>query len=238
MSNREKIEDRIKKLLELANSANEHEANLALQRASELMMEHGVSEGDLIDSPFKGEPGQEYIFQQSREVFNIALMQIMARAFGGRIININENYKHHLFGTDAIRSTIKAMYEYSMSTIDRLTEAEMASPQDLPPFAKAGAKTKYKNRFRSGIAFGMIETLTGIRDKNRRETSGSNEFGLMVLNSWKKTDALVNKEYPKLGHSSRRSSTFGGAGFSAGKTAGRNVGFNKQAGGGSQKRLN
>lgn len=238
MVDREKIEDRIKKLLELANSANEHEANLALQRANDLMNAHGVTEGDLIDSPFRGDPGHEYIWQVSREVFNISLMQIMARAFGGRIININTKWKHHLFGTDAIRVTIKAMYEYSMGTIDRLTEREMRNPQDLPPFVASGERTKYKNRYRSGLAFGMIETLTAIRDQNSRKHTGADQFGLMVMDSKRKTDNLVKLEYPKLGKGNYGSSTWGGAGFSTGKTDGRGVGFNRQTGAGSQKRLN
>ena len=104
MTDRNKVEEKIKKLLELANSANEHEANLALQRANELMNAHGVSEGDLIDSPFKGEAGQEYIWQLSREGFNISLMQITARAFGGRIINMlstaieEPSWRWHTYG--------------------------------------------------------------------------------------------------------------------------------------------
>ena len=126
----------------------------------------------------------------------------------------------------------------TMGTIDRLAIAEMRNPQGLPGWVSTGEKTKYKNRFRSGLAFGMIETLTAIRDQNRRQNSDSTQFGLMVMDSKRKTDSLVNLEYPSLGHSNHGSATFGGAGFSAGKETGRNVGFNRQTGGGSQKRLN
>lgn len=49
MSNQ--IVERVKKLLALAKSSNEHEAALAMQKASELMLEHGIKEitGDVIE---------------------------------------------------------------------------------------------------------------------------------------------------------------------------------------------
>lgn len=45
-----KILERIKKLMALASSSNEHEAALALQKAQELMAEHNLTEGKVLAS--------------------------------------------------------------------------------------------------------------------------------------------------------------------------------------------
>ena len=45
----ENYKEKIKKLLALSESSNEHEAKAALLKAKQLMMEHKITESDLVD---------------------------------------------------------------------------------------------------------------------------------------------------------------------------------------------
>jgi hypothetical protein len=53
MNPNEKIIDRIKKLLELATSSNEHEATLAMEQASRLMAKYSITNASLNDTERK-----------------------------------------------------------------------------------------------------------------------------------------------------------------------------------------
>lgn len=65
----DKLQDRIRKLLQLAGSANEHEAALAMEKAAALMREHGISKEDVSDSPFAGRPEFEEICRHVRRLW-------------------------------------------------------------------------------------------------------------------------------------------------------------------------
>lgn len=231
---KEKIEDRIKKLLKLAGSGNEHEANLAMERAAGLMAEHGISKEDISDSPFAGRPDFEKIWQLTREAFNGPLVYAISLAFGGNCVSLRNEAKYDVLGTKAVMTTIKGMYEYSLTTIDRLTQAHMKAPE-LPPFAGNGERKKYANRYRAGLASGMTQTLVEIKRQNQKAKTSQTEYGLVLVSNDQKVTLALKEKYPRLGSSSSRA--LGGAGFSNGRADGRGVGFSKQSKGRGQALL-
>lgn len=229
----EKIEAKIKKLFKLAASSNEHEAQLAMERAAELMEQYSISKDDLDESPFAGETTSENIWQLTKERFNGPLVYAIGQAFGGECIGLSGAAKFDVIGSQAVIATIKGMYEFALSTIDRLTHHHMKHPE-LPPYASKGERVKYKNRYRSGLASGMMETLDKIAKQNKGETAKKSEYGLVLLTNSEKVQRFTKEKYPRLVTS--RTKTLSGAGFSNGKADGRNVGFSGQVGrGGSQK---
>lgn len=230
---KEKIEDRIKKLLQLAGSGNEHEANLAMERAAALMAEHGISKEDVSDSPFAGNPEFEKIWQLTREAFNGPLVNAITQAFGGSCVSLAQS-KYDVLGTKAILVTIKGMYEYSLTTIDRLTLAHMKAPE-LPPFAGQGERVKYRNRYRNGLACGMMDTLRAIKRQNEQAKAGQGDYGLVLVSNAQKVSVALKNKYPRLGTGSCK--ILGGAGFGNGKADGRGVGFSKQSKGRGQALL-
>ena len=233
MSN-EKLIDRIKKLYALAGSANEHEASLAMERAADLMREHGISKEAVSDSPFAGDPTFEAVWQLTREAFNGPLVYAIAKAFGGSTVGMPGEGKYDVLGTPAIIVTIKGMYEFSLLTIDRLTHHEMQAP-DLPPFASGAEKTKYKNRYRAGLASGMMETLNAITRQNAQAQRDKSQYGLVLVTNSQKVQVALKQKYPRLTNSSSRG--LGGHGFGNGKATGRGVGFSKQTGNGSGQKM-
>lgn len=130
------IKDKIKKLLALSSSENEHEASVALQKASELMLSHNVSKDELRDDPFLGEVKFEevhYIFNDNADE---ALIYWIAEAFGARCVDIIDTDYGQLFGTKATRQTTLLMYEYACNTINKLTAAqELHKSHTIAPLA-------------------------------------------------------------------------------------------------------
>jgi len=230
----EKMQEKIKKLFALAGSGNEHEAELAMERAAALMEAHGINKEDLDDSPYSGEATSENIWKLTREGFNGPLVYAIGKAFGGDTVGLTGTGKFDVIGTPAIIATIKGMYEFSLETIDRLTFHHMKNPE-LPPYASAAEKTKYKNRYRSGLASGMMETLNKIAAHNKKEQAAQSQYGLVLVTNSQKVERYTKEKYPRLMSSSTRA--LSGAGFGNGKRDGRNVGFSKQAGSGERKLL-
>lgn len=230
----DKLQDRIRKLLQLAGSANEHEAALAMGKAAAMMREHGISKEDVSDSPFAGRPEFEEIWQLTREAFNGFLVYAISNAFGGTTVSLRGVGKFDVLGTPAVVATIKGMYEYSLTTIDRLTAAHMKHPE-LPPFAKKVERMKYANRYRAGLASGMCQTLNAIKAENDKAKRAGSEYGLVLVSNADKIKLALRDKYPRLGHAS--SSALSGAGFSNGRSDGRDVGFSRQSKGRGQALL-
>ena len=68
----EKIIERIKKLLELSKSSNEHEAAIAASRAAELMMDHQISEAEIHSSSVRAEPVVEEMIDKEGKIVDLA----------------------------------------------------------------------------------------------------------------------------------------------------------------------
>lgn len=86
---RESVLERVKKLLELAKSDNEHEAAAAAARAAELCLKHEIEEADLEAAKPAGEQqvhpaADETIDRDKRAVtWKIYLKMGLCSAFGG-----------------------------------------------------------------------------------------------------------------------------------------------------------
>ena len=118
-----KILNRVKNLLDLAGSDNEHEATLALLHAHKLIREHNISEAELnkdkektISVGCEVVELYEYGYPWSRNLFGKVAQAYHCRAIFIRVrskINpTKENYAGHLFGTEGDRATVKMMYTY------------------------------------------------------------------------------------------------------------------------------
>lgn len=218
MKSQSSIKERIKKLLALAQSANENEANLAFERAAELMFEHSIDKNDMKENLFDGPIGNEKIDRITAEVLNDFLIVPLCGAFRCQCVSLKKSKQFDIFGTESARETTKAMYEYCLETITRITKNHVATVKLFGIYADR----KYINRYRAGIASGMIETLRAIASKY-----GSDTGNKAVLE-------YKMKVYKSLRPSRTITSTWGGNGFSSGKDMGQNVGFSKQAKGNSQ----
>lgn len=77
----EKILERIKKCLALANSGNEHEAAEALRRAQTLMNQYGINEQEIQFSSLRSEVSKSKV-QAKPSLHYATLINVIAKAFG------------------------------------------------------------------------------------------------------------------------------------------------------------
>ncbi len=80
------IEDRIRKLLALADSPNEHEAAAAAEKAQELMLRHGIELATVAASAHQPLKVDEHVVSGKVDPWRRILASAVARSAGGRVV--------------------------------------------------------------------------------------------------------------------------------------------------------
>ena len=188
-SKREKIKQRIEKLINLSgNNPSEEEANSAAKRAAELMTEYGIEKIEL----FKSQDtmySAEFIVTKDiniRDNWRVSLSMMVAKYSGGRTLYNKRANAIYWFAIDreAIDS-IREIYFWIEKQFHRLTELSFAMEKITnpnPPHGKA-----YKNSYRLGL-------LTGLQDRYL-EIQNANSTALVLLSD--AVDRKVNEVVPR-----------------------------------------
>ena len=229
---REKIIDRITKLLALSQSDNQHEAELAAKRASELMEKHQISESAILID----ETGVEHIKEERYEVMGqkmrLLWIEILAggcaKMFDGAILvgsglhGTRFRWVGHQSDIEAMKALFEHLYQSWFSIVKNDLEeskfdAQFAGtkwqPRDTMKF-KQGHGTAYA----SAIYFRCVE-LARMRNSNVAD-SGSSGTALVLC----KDQALTEySEKNKWGKSKSKISAGSYAGRAKGAVAGRNA---------------
>jgi len=162
----DKILDRVKKLLELSKSANEHEAAQAAARAAELMQAHEITEA-MLEVTRQGEDSVERVSEQivdrtctddDRKVaWRMHLVAGVARANDCRVYSYGGTY--HLVGRDSAVAAATYVVQWLFHEVDRL--ADEAWLQEGADLAAVGQRPRaWKNAFRVGAAVEIRSRLT------------------------------------------------------------------------------
>jgi hypothetical protein len=224
----EKMLDRIRKLLALAGSSNQHEADAAMKKAHELMLRHNIDQLPVrheFEVRHLGEPRQRAnpveaeIVGLLSELFFVEAITIpvyVPRAgLHGRV--------YEIVGTLANVEMASHVYAFLLATVDRLwrdnrCDARVRSGRDRVPY-----QTGVIRGFREKLLFERVE-LRGV--------------GLVWAGD-KRLDEFYRRRHPRI-VTRRRSLRTGGA-HHAGREAGRSVVLHKPVttgpGGGSPKLL-
>lgn len=232
----EKIINQIKKLLALAESANENEASVAAAKAQEMMMRYNLtlssigesSEEDISISETTLDEWGRHISWRSILITGVSRSNycdaILVTAKGMQAVK--------LIGRSTNASIATSMYEYLAKTIDRLA-------------LQADGNRGYKNSFRLGCASRIAQRLLDQMEAQRKDgvagTSTTDGVSAIVVKAM--TDKLLaevkdymRSNYPRM-RSANRATVSSSDGFAAGKAAGDRVSLNKQVGGSGQRYL-
>jgi hypothetical protein len=155
-----KIIDRVKKLLALSQSPNEHEAAAAAAQASRLMREHDIAESmlDTSDEPQPLQLGEEVIEDGARlATWKANIASGIAAANGCHLFTKRSGDKTALtmFGKPNAIATSRYMFAYLVATVERLAHAS------------GGVSTKWRNGFKLGCAHTIYTRL--LADKREHE---------------------------------------------------------------------
>lgn len=168
----DKIKGKIRKLLALATSDNEHEAATALRQAMKLMAKHGVEEGDLVQSEIVTvEVEHDWI---KIPLFARILINKIGQAFG-----VCATYRHGA-GIYKARSTLAGRSgdvrraEYTYFAVMIILEKEMARKR------KEVGKGFSVADYRYGLAIGLGAQLIEA-NKQAEDEIASEGTELMVI---------------------------------------------------------
>jgi hypothetical protein len=220
--------DRIRKLLALAGSPNQHEAEAAMQRAHELMLRHnldqlpGRRDFDVrhLGAPFRrANPVEAQVVSLLAELFFVEAISIpvyVPRA-GHRA------HTYEIAGTPPNLDMACHVHAFLLATADRLWrdnrgDERIRSGHDRVPY--------------------QIGVIRGFRDKLLRERVQLREVGLVWVGD-PGLDAFYRRRHPRV--VTRRHAVRGGAAHRAGHEAGSEVVLHKpvatNGGGGARKLL-
>ena len=200
----EKAKLRIKKLLALSSSPNGNEAAAAIEKANEIMREHGLSESqcryERRSVPATKRPSS----------WRDGIAKSVARLNCCEVFRNSDEGKIYFFGDGFDAFMAGEMYRYLTKTVERMTKTNV----------RKSAGRQYRENYKTGIAYGLH---LKIRDMGASASWGPerDRKTLAVRTALEKDTALASQKYKPSDPKS--------AGFRRGMAAGEGVSLNRQA---------
>lgn len=211
----EKILSRVQKLLALATSSNENEAQAAMLKAQELMMKHGLEMTDLESSETQQdrevvkEMGDDFISAPwKRQLVHIVADNFRCKSF---FYNYKGKLRAVFMGLKEDAMVAKAVYAFALKDIDKGMYRTYRKFRDSGKDAK-GVRGDYVTGYLKGLTEKFWEQI----DKN--------SWGLVVVTPpevTKEYDAMIFAQFKSNAKTSRQGNSEAAAtGYSDGKSFG------------------
>lgn len=249
---REKIIDRIRKLLALSKSPNEHEAASAAEKAQALLLEYNLSRSELEGSNAKLDEG--YVINSELVTESVpwrrGLVGAVARLYlcsyffkhqyhdrpnsrkQGAYLRTDE---HFIVGTPSNVNVAQMMAKYLMDTVDRLAR-DAAATQHVN-------RSAYATSFKHGCAIRLWRRIMDRIEDAKRGTvkteSGTTLPACLDLyeRTQKQLSTFIEQNVGKLKVTKSRAKSSSAEGYRAGVAAGDKVGLDGQVGTSHTRRI-
>jgi hypothetical protein len=247
----DKIIDRIRKLMELAHSSNEHEAAVAAARAAEMMVEHQISETELaakrgqVDAQL--EPFADELVDGDQEgkitLWRFWILNALAESMGGDVYR-GMGSEMKVIAPQSAMTTIRYLYAYLTKQVDEL--ANMAYKEEADECSNSGVNPpgarSWKTAFRAGASHTISKRIQLARNATINQFAHQHSYGpsnAMVTLQAQMALTLLDRQkdalqvalrksapwrYGKRGQELRRGSGNAGQGNSSGWSAGTEAG--------------
>ncbi|HUH05804.1 MAG TPA: DUF2786 domain-containing protein [Kofleriaceae bacterium] len=192
-----KIVDRIRKLLALSQSSNQHEAAAAAARAAELMTAHHLHAAMLADDETPAPIDAHEIETTGQAVsWRGSLASGIAYSFGCRMFwkpgyrDGKRFVRSMVVGRPADVDGVRYMYLYLRNEVDRLAREAWDA---LPGFDRQSSSARsWKNAFRLGAAVTIARRLREARDQalQAARTAGDDRTSRALVRVERDTDAV------------------------------------------------
>lgn len=137
-----KVLDKIKKLLALAKSPNEHEAQAAMLKAQELMAKYGMTVEESVETEISY---SSYIAETSgNATFRVPLASIISKNFRCEVFLTNNCVSFYGHSEDV--SICKEVFEYAYKTIKKLSTKRYNEARTAG-YETKGFYTQYQSAF-------------------------------------------------------------------------------------------
>lgn len=218
MTDKEKIVDKIKKLLALSKSSNEHEASLAMENANKLLMKHNLEMSDIEEIDMND------IIES--EVMSGGRMMSWKLNILSSVMELN-NCQILLYSQRGGKKTVKAigkktsievsvsMYDYLIKTMDRIIKNTI---YDIDVFS-----------FRIGFAYAITQKIKEIiTERSKADDAFDQACTALVVVEKALIQKFMNEQHPDVKTKSTKTNFKDSMSFSAGHQAGRNTSLSNQ----------
>jgi len=214
---KEKIVDKIRKLLALSESSNEHEALLAMENANKFLMKYNLTMSDISEVDINGMIEDDVISGRKIMSYKTNLLNAIMKLNNCEVVIHNR-----VRGEKTVRALGKkhniqvsvSMYEYLISTMEKLSKKERGINL---------------NSFRLGFAQAIGQKVNEIINERKK---GQNEFDractALVVQEKALVEKFMKEKYPNLTRTRSTSSIRDHESFMAGRVAGQSVSLNGQ----------
>jgi hypothetical protein len=207
----EKIKSKIKKLLALSESPNQAEAELALEKAGELMIQHNINLSD-IDKKESEVVKKTLNYPNARAKWKWMLFGYIARFYGCESLVSRDKKTYIIVGRNVNIEIVLSMFDY---IVDSFNSAWKRRPYHM-----------HKNSFYIGMTKGIFRKIGNIK----RERSGSNceNYAIVAVSTEKENSEYLKKELGNPGEVKTKKSTVCGDSMDAGHAAAKNISLSNQ----------
>ena len=212
------IEDRIRKLLALADSPNENEAAAAAEKAQALMLRYGIELATVAASAGERLAVDEHVVDGRVDPWRRMLADAVARSAGGEIVWAPDGYG---------RSLGKIFFYGPSGTVGGMIELYRYLEAQLVVISAAAAATRRERRvhgrtWRNSFLLGAVGRLGQRLDARRAKTAETAENGRALVLVRTAVDRKIERRWPEL-ESSRYRASVARSAYEEGGHAGKHV---------------
>lgn len=212
------IEERIRKLVALADSPNENEAAAAAEKAQALMLRYGIEMATLAASGGERLAVDEHVVDGKVDPWRRMLAAAVARSAGGQIVWAPDGYsrgrgKIFFYGPSGTVGGIVELYRYLEAQLVVISAAATATRRE---------RRVHGRTWRNSFLLGAVGRLGQRLDARRAETAEAGENGRALVLVKTAVDREIERRHPELESSGYRPSVARSA-YEAGSHAGKHV---------------
>jgi len=229
VTDREKLIDRVRKLMALSSSPNQHEAQLAAEKAQELMLKHGIEAAEASEVRGEAPKFEEHRMASKLDPWRWLLATSIARHLGADCFGERQR-RGHRHGTmtfiapEGMAAALAAMYEKLCDDLEQIYEIEYASePVLLDPFT--GERVSGHTR-RASWFLGAVNAIDSRLSKRRHAIEhASVTDGKALVLSKQALKKYMEEMHPDLVSDATNTSGADPYSYARGAEAGKNADF-------------
>ena len=212
------IEERIGKLLALADSPNENEAAAAAEKAQALMLRYGIELATVAAGGGERLAVDEHVVDGKVDPWRRMLAAAVARSAGGRVVwapggDGRRQGKMFFYGPAGTVGGIVELYRYLEAQLVVISAAATASRRE---------RRVHGRTWRNSFLLGAVARIGQRLDARHAEAAETGEDGRAVVLVKTAVDREIERRHPELESSGYRASVARGA-YEAGSRAGKRV---------------
>lgn len=217
MTDKEKIVDKIRKLLALSESSNEHEAMLAMENANKLLMKYNLEMSDISEIDLN-EMVEDNILSGKRIMnYKSTLLNSIMRLNNCEMIIHNKIGKEKTIKALGRKHNIQvsiSMYEWLTVTMDKLAKKE---------------RGVNLNSFKIGFAHSISQKVNEIiKERDKQKNEFDKNCTALVVQEKALVKQFMRSQYPNVKTVSNNTSIRDQASYMAGRSAGQSISLNGQ----------